>query len=397
MIGIKRKKTLISVTSVLTITSFILVIGATRQGELLISGAPVKIKSEHYSFTTWFVEVQMPKQYYSKDNLERIWQYYCEKYPDKKDKLDVRVCTDFTHLRSGSLEKHSYDAMFSRQGEGAIAGGGENEFYTYRPNLDKPDEKKNIQLKGTYPFLRDTYTGYPNSDFVVAARKGDITRLEALFKEGIDIDVRDDKGRTALMAACNSGQTEIVKILLAKGADVNAKDNTGETALNDAVMAVVSDPNEKNGWRWGHPEIVRMLLGNGADVNAQKEGWTPLLCAASHGNNDIVRMLLNAGADVDSKTYTGMTALARSLYDGRPQISKMLLKSGADVEARDNEGYTPLMRAATGYVEVVRLLLEKGVDVQATNIHGETALKIAKSYPDNHQIIQMLLKAGARE
>jgi hypothetical protein len=41
-------------------------------------------------------------------------------------------------------------------------------------------------------------------------------------------------------------------------------------------------------------------------------------------------------------------------------------------------------------------LLEAGANVTATNNYGETALKIAKNYPDNHRIIQMLLKAGAR-
>jgi len=389
------KRVALYIISVLTLATFILVIEAAQKEELWIAGIPVKVKFERHSFATWFVELLLPRQYYSKDNLERIWQYYCEKYPDEKDKLDLRVYTDSPNSGS-STPQGRFDAIFSRQGEGAAAGGGDNEFYTYRPNLEKPDETQNVQLKGRYPFLRDAYMGDSTFDFVVAAGKGDVAKLERFFKEGTDVNGRDDKGRTALMAACSGGRIEVVRLLLARGADVNARDKEGDTALRNAVMAVVEDLHERDGWRWGHPAIVKFLLDNGADVNAQKEGWTPLLCAVSHGNNDIVRMLLNRGADINAKTYTGMSALARAIYDARPATFKILLEAGADINARDNDGYTPLMRAVSGDAEIVRLLLEKGADITAANIHGKKALEIAKKYHKNDAVIQMLLKAGAR-
>jgi ankyrin repeat protein len=395
-----KKKMALYIMLVLLLCTLILAIKAAHQEAQLIAGIQVNVKSERRSLGTWFVEVRLARQFYSKDNLERIWRYYCEKYPDKKDKLDMRIYVDSLDFQSSSLKKSSFEdtyaAIFSRQGEGAIAGGGDNEFYTYRPNLDKPDKMENVQLKGKYPFLRNAYTGDPDSDFVVAAGKGDMARLVAFLERGGDPNTRDDRGRSALMAACRNGQTEVVKFLLANGAQVNARNNKGETALLDAVMAVRTDTKEKNGWRWGHPEIVKILLDNGADVNAQKEGWTPLLCAASHGNNDIVRLMLKANADVNAKTNTGMSALARALYDGKTKTAEILLEAGADVNTKDNEGNTPLMRAAVGYVKILRLLLEHGAHVNAANIHGETALKIAMNYPNNYRIIQMLLNAGAR-
>src|SRR5262249_16729845 len=118
------------------------------QHEEVIAGIPVKVRSERRSSSDLFVEVALPRQYYSKDNLERIWAFYCEKYPNKKEKLDVRVYVD----REKGDSAHSFDAIFSRQGEGAIAYGGDNEFYTYRPDPDKPEETQNVQLKGRYPF-----------------------------------------------------------------------------------------------------------------------------------------------------------------------------------------------------------------------------------------------------
>lgn len=393
------KRIAISTVSGFLLAAFSLSGTTAQQHDQWVPGISFRTIYEHYGFGAWFVEVVIPRQSYSKENLEHIWHYYCEKYPDNRHKLELRVNADSSEDRSSSVRQGYdgiHDAVFSRQGEGAIAGAGDNEFYTYRPNLDKPDEKKNVQLKGRYPFLMNAYTGDSRVDFVVAAGKGEIVKLEAFLKDGVNITARDEKGRTALMAACRTGQIDVVKLLLASGAEVNAKDNEGDTALKDAVMAVVKDHNEEEGWRWGHLEAVKVLLASGADVNAQKKGWTPLLCAASHGTNDILRMLLSKGADLDARTDTGMSALARAIYDGRSETFKILLEAGADISARDNDGYTPLMRAAIGNADIVRILLEQGADVSASNTHGETALKIAENQPKNDRIVRMLLRGGAK-
>ena len=45
-----------------------------------------------------------------------------------------------------------------------------------------------------------------------------------------------------------------------------------------------------------------------------------------------------------------------------------------------------------GHIDVVNLLLTAGVDVNKTNQQSETALMLAKKYPD---VVNALLKAGA--
>lgn len=63
------------------------------------------------------------------------------------------------------------------------------------------------------------------------------------------------------------GNLELVKLLIANGADVNQKNFRGVTAL----MAAAVD---------GTPSVVRYLLEQGADVNASdKDGTTALMCA----------------------------------------------------------------------------------------------------------------------
>jgi ankyrin repeat protein len=53
------------------------------------------------------------------------------------------------------------------------------------------------------------------------------------------------------MAACLTGQTEIVKLLISKGADVRAKDAGQQTAMKYAKTK-------------GHDEIVALLKKAGA-------------------------------------------------------------------------------------------------------------------------------------
>lgn len=452
-------KKLLAFCSLVTFLYLTVGISAFPQSEQLISGLPVKIRREHFGFGTRFVEIILPRSYYSKENLERLWRYYCEKYSDKKDKLDIRVFVERATVASDATQGRSFDANFNRQGEGAAALGGDNEFYSYLPDLDKPNETEEVQLKGRYPFLTGSYSGDQPSDFVLAAHKGDVTRLISFLAGAGDVNVQNEKGRTALMSACAGGQVGVVKLLLAKGANPNLKDKGRDTALCLAAMSSAPDAPNQTGFH-ANIEIVRLLLANGADVKDNNGGWPALVVAAERGNNEIVKLLIEKGADINVKNWVGMTALSRAIYDGKLETAKILLAAGSDIESRDRSGETALMFAtsrglefaralvakganpnvandvgetalmrahsvetvallldhgadlnskdkkgrtalmhavAGRHLEKTRVLLERGAEVNQRNIEGETALAIARQYSDNRPIIETLLKFGATE
>ncbi len=67
--------------------------------------------------------------------------------------------------------------------------------------------------------------------------------IQAMLDKGADIDVRDGKGRTALMIAAELENLSMVKFLLAHHCRVNGKDDMGNTVLWYASNHNNRDPN----------------------------------------------------------------------------------------------------------------------------------------------------------
>ena len=112
-----------------------------------------------------------------------------------------------------------------------------------------------------------------------------------------NVDQKCYLGGTALHAAVQGGNAEVVNLLLERGADPLASDYVGGTALHHAI--VINDVDL---------EIVRLLLEHGADP-VTKSGGVPLLhLAIIEDDVELVRLLLEHGADpksgIDGSTGT---------------------------------------------------------------------------------------------
>ena len=57
---------------------------------------------------------------------------------------------------------------------------------------------------------------------------------QALLDHGMDVNIRDSTGTTALMVAAGTGRHDVARYLIERGADVNAVTRKGETALSMA-------------------------------------------------------------------------------------------------------------------------------------------------------------------
>ena len=122
----------------------------------------------------------------------------------------------------------------------------------------------------------------PATALRTASYHGDQVVVRNLLSEGVDSNVADAHGRTALTLAAGQGHTVIVDLLLAGGAwaDPHEDYDIYETPLMAAVIG-------------GHLEIVKKLIEGGANqlfcVGVGQR--TAEAHARSYGHTDIARYL----------------------------------------------------------------------------------------------------------
>ena len=84
-----------------------------------------------------------------------------------------------------------------------------------------------------------------NKKLFDAVENNDIDGVKEALSLGADVNAVDDYGNTALISACMWGYTNIVELLLEYGADINIKNNKGLTALG---ILKVNHPEKYKKW-----------------------------------------------------------------------------------------------------------------------------------------------------
>ncbi|HSR87907.1 MAG TPA: ankyrin repeat domain-containing protein [Pontiella sp.] len=104
----------------------------------------------------------------------------------------------------------------------------------------------------------------------------------------------------------------------------------------------------------GNTEAVRQHIAAGTDLNTKNpvSGATPLITAATFGQNETAILLIEGGADREVKNNEGGTALHIAAFFCREEIVKALLAKGADRTARNSAGATPLDSVAGPFEDV---------------------------------------------
>ena len=90
------------------------------------------------------------------------------------------------------------------------------------------------------------------SQLNVAISKGDLAKVQQLVEIGVDVNKKDERGKTPLMYAILFKQTEIVSYLIRNGADCNAKDVKGnsisdyaEKSKSEEIIKLVNDARKR--------------------------------------------------------------------------------------------------------------------------------------------------------
>ena len=163
--------------------------------------------------------------------------------------------------------------------------------------------------------------------------------IKFLVEHGANVDIQNDKGKTALMLAGEN--TDAVRALIEMGANLDLRDNEGNTAMMSGSWA------------------VQGLLRR---AGATEEGLNDVALVEASRNGNLIKVeeLLQAGADVN---YSDGRALVDAAREGHLDIVDRLIRAGADVNLGWESGFTPIASAAYGgYLNVVQKLLAEGAN-----------------------------------
>ena len=209
-----------------------------------------------------------------------------------------------------------------------------------------------------------------------AIKKGDMSRIELLIANGVDVNVEDPVGFTPLCSAIFKKEKPIAELLLANGANVNCKDFTA-FRCRTTILHVLAKSNKL--------EMAEFLIDKGIDVNAVDEyKRTPLHLATSH--IDMVQLLITRGADLNVLDNKGCTPLFCAVNGDHKEVSEILMSNGAKVRIE--------MAVVRGDIEKVREFIDKGENINAVRIDGKSLLNLAVRRNDKAMVV-FLLEKGA--
>lgn len=171
------------------------------------------------------------------------------------------------------------------------------------------------------------------AEFINAAQKGKAAIISQYVNENMSdaaaLNRTTDQGDTALICAATYGDYHAFHRLLVPGIDVNIANNSGKTAL---MMAA---------WNNCYPNILLDLVWQKANVDASdNEKFTALMFAASNGKTENVHHLIAAGASLDFVNKYGDSALILAAKHDHIDIVRLLLDAGADPLLVNNKGET---------------------------------------------------------
>ncbi|CAF4970877.1 unnamed protein product, partial [Rotaria sp. Silwood1] len=170
--------------------------------------------------------------------------------------------------------------------------------------------------------------------------------VEALCRNGANMNVVDENGNSVLWNALDSGQEDIASILVKFGCDStqwsNGPDNCRQTLLHRAI-----DENNES--------VACFLIRSGCDINSPRQPGvndeTPDICktlesplhlASQWGLERVVSTLIEYHADINKKDAEANTPLHVAIINQHTAIINLLLGAPSlDLTIRNKQNQTP--------------------------------------------------------
>ena len=217
-------------------------------------------------------------------------------------------------------------------------------------------------------------------EFIGAIGVSDKVKIRTMIKEGFDVNMADENGRTVLMFAVVVGDLSVIKMLIKAGANLEQKTKDDETAFLYACRCTKD------------VKVIEYLIKQGVNTQAKNiYGNNGLFVAAEYNKSwKVVEYLINTKLydinDQDCKyNYTPLMAAVRF---NTVDVVNVLIDHGANLYAKDADGWLPVLHAAANDddnpMNLIRLI---GLDPRLFTFSvGEDNLRLVSEHNHNLNI-----------
>ena len=216
----------------------------------------------------------------------------------------------------------------------------------------------------------------------------------------MDVDIRNNRSETPLIAAAQNGAVKAMKKLIELGAVVDHQDSQGNTAYHYAVMtssektifllnnsfADCNIPNVEGKTpihllvMCNHAKLTHIVARNPRpmDLNFRdNDGNSPFVIAIKNGRSRMIRSFLDIGYDPNFKGINGDTSLHVALRYRNICILKTLSRV-VHIDTINDDGHSPLAIAIINGNELaVDILWKLNPNYKLIDREGNTMLHLA--------------------
>ena len=230
-------------------------------------------------------------------------------------------------------------------------------------------------------------SGFTPLLWAIAFKRTEVAK--ELIHQKANVNAAIPNGCTALHAAAETGNAELIQLLVESNADIEKKD----VALTGSPMVIAC--------QFKQLESVKKLLELGAELDSktQKNGCTPLLLAVDTGAYEIAQYLLEKGANVNIQEETnGLTPLISAVMRDNQRMVELVLKYNPNLEIKEKQTQTTaLYVACRNPVDraIVKLLIDAKADITSTNPKGATPLYAAVAAKQEVETLKLLIDANS--
>lgn len=167
----------------------------------------------------------------------------------------------------------------------------------------------------------DVFTDPQTLALVNAACAGDLAKINALVKQGANVNATGYRDTSALVWAMFCKNYVGIEELLKLGANPNYK-------MEGDISAMYASAGSND------PHFLPMMLAHGGDPNIRAGYRTALMVAIQQDQAKNVQLLLDHGADVNEHDEGGNSAATMAVARGNFEVIKALLKRGYNYDLR---------------------------------------------------------------